>query len=370
MEGKMLKPIEYATVSADGSMVDTWTLEAEESSADGKGDGALTLKRTLRHTFSTRYRDHTIHLELTPHNDFWRATKSASDVELLIATRAYLQQDWQNLLLVFENFADFCVLGFRCWERADTDYLTIDGESLEFYGLKKGQHASYNRRTDELLFQMEYEKSGPWLKLSPELHQLLFQKLKVSSVKQIVEGLKFSDYRHFGVLERLFGEFGREVNREPKESQDNFPTLERGGWLPVAGSSFYVSNFDEIRCREGLLIGENFNTLVELKSDPDNLQSESGFAVQILKDGQTLGFIKEGHARQLFSYLEAVGGVARCNANLYFSPVPEGIPQVNGEGGVPGNAIQLDLKIPQIEWIEDLLENSSNSSGPQLMSFD
>jgi hypothetical protein len=55
---------------------------------------------------------------------------------------------------------------------------------------------------------------------------------------------------------------------------------------------------------------------------------------------------------------------------LYFSPVPEGIPQVNGEGGVPGNAIQLDLKIPQIEWIEDLLENSSDSSGPQLMSFD
>jgi hypothetical protein len=109
---------------------------------------------------------------------------------------------------------------------------------------------------------------------------------------------------------------------------------------------------------------------VELKVDPDNLQSKSRLAVRILKDGYILGFIKEGYSQQLFNYLNYIGGSALCNANLYFSPVPEGIPQVNGEGGVPGNAIQLDLKIPQIEWIEDLLENSSDSSGPQLMSFD
>jgi hypothetical protein len=359
LKGSQLKTIKYSTTSADKSTDDLWTLVGEERSTDGKDDVELTLTRTLSEKVDKRFREHTVNIELTPNDDFWRMTNSKSSAELLETARSYLQIDWQNLLLAFEKNADRFDMG-----------CTSYGSSVEEIKNSNGQHIRYNRIVNELLFKIQKDGEGQWLKLSPELHDLLFSKLKISSIKQLIAELKFRDYQKFGTLERLFGEFGREIKREERKGQSKLPTLERGSWLPTAGTSFYISNFDEIRCSAGLVIGENFDTLVELKVDPDNLQSKSRLAVRILKDGYTLGFIKEGYSQQLFNYLNYIGGSALCNANLYFSPVPEGIPQVNGEGGVPGNAIQLDLKIPQIEWIEDLLENSSNSSGPQLMSFD
>jgi hypothetical protein len=208
------------------------------------------------------------------------------------------------------------------------------------------------------------------LKLSPELYALVFSRLKISSIEELVAKLKFRDYQSYGVLERFFGEFGREVNRNNRRYPGKLPTLEEGAGLPVAGTTFQISNFDEIRCRYGLAVGENLETLVELRVDPDNFQSKSGFAVKILKEGLALGFIKEGYSQQLFEYLETVGGLAQCNANLYFSPVPAGIPQINGEGGTPGNAIQLDFQVPQRDWIEDLFEESAESDGPQFMRFE
>ena len=360
LKGNELKSIEFSAVAADKSIDDLWTLTADEDSTDGADEVEITLTRVLNEKVARRWREHTLTIVVEPKDNFWHMTKSTSSADLLEKAGSYLQQEWETLLSAFDKNANRFVLG-----------CTSYGLSKDEIRNSKGQHVSYVRRSDELLFQIQRDGSGPWLKLSPELHGLMFSKLKVTSIKEIVARLKFRDYQQFGVLERFFGEFGREVDRKPKKDQGKLPTLEEGSWLPVAGTSFQISNFDEIRCSQGLSLGENLETLVELQIDPDNFQSKSGFAVRILKDGFTLGFIKEDYSQQLFAYLETIGGAARCKANLYFSPVPAGIPQINGEGGIPGNAIQLDLKIPQNNWLEGYFEESSDDDGrPQFMRFE
>ncbi len=354
-----MKSIEFSAVTADQSIDDLWTLTADEDSTERTDEVEITLTRVLNQKVARRWREHTITIVVVTKEGFWRMTNCDSSADLLEKAGTYLQQEWEVLLAAFEKNANRFVLG-----------CTSYGLSKEEIKNSVGQNVSYVAKSNELLFQIQRNGFGPWLKLSPELHELMFSKLKVSSIKDLVSKLKFRDYRFFGVLERFFGEYGREVNRDFRKDQGKLPTLEEGVGLPVAGTSFQISNFDEIRCRYGLAVGENLETLVELRVDPDNFQSKSGFAVKILKEGLTLGFIKEGHSRELFAYLETVGGIAQCNANLYFSPVPEGRAQVNGAEGTPGNAIQLDFKVPEIDWVEDLFEESSEADGPQFMRFD
>jgi hypothetical protein len=117
-------------------------------------------------------------------------------------------------------------------------------------------------------------------------------------------------------------------------------------------------------------IGDNFETTVELRIDPDNFQSKNGYAVQVLRNDFTLGFISDNQSKEVFTYLESVGGAAYCHANIYFSPAPEGLPSVGGSKGIAGNAIQVYAKIPQKGWIEDFLEDTDDSNRPQLMSFE
>jgi hypothetical protein len=360
LKGNELKSIEFSAVTADKSIDDLWTLTADEDSTDSADEVEITLTRVLNEKVARRWREHTLTIVVAPKVNFWHMTKSTSSADLLEKAGSYLQQEWATLLSAFEKNATRFVMG-----------CTSYGVSQDEIRKSKGQQVSYVKSSNELLFQIQVNGSGPWLKLSPELYDLVFAKLKISKIEEIAARLKFRDYQTFGVLERYFGEFGRKVDRTPKFESGKLPTLEEGGWLPVAGTSFQISSFDEIRCRHGLAVGDNLETLVELQIDPDNFQSKSGYAVRILKQGFTLGYIRDDYAEDLFKYLETIGGVARCKANLYFSPVPAGIPQVNGEGGIPGNAIQLDLKIPQNNWLEDYFEESSDDSDrPQFMQFE
>jgi hypothetical protein len=359
MKGTPVKSIEFSAVTADQSIDDLWTLTADEDSTERDDEVEITLTRVLNEKVARRWREHTITIVVVTKENFWRMTNCQSSADLLEKAGSYLQQEWEVLLAAFEKNANRFVMG-----------CTSYGLSKDEIKKSAGQHVSYVYRSNELLFQIQRDGFGPWLKLSPELYALVFSRLKISSIEELVAKLKFRNYQSYGVLERFFGEFGREVNRNNKRYPGKLPTLEEGAGLPVAGTTFQISNFDEIRCRYGLAVGENLETLVELRVDPDNFQSKSGFAVKILKEGLALGFIKEGHSQQLFEYLETVGGRAQCNANLYFSPVPAGIPQINGEGGTPGNAIQLDFQVPQRDWIEDLFEESPESDGPQFMRFE
>lgn len=359
LKGFEMAKVKFKSISADGSIDDKWTLMADKGSTNGDDFVEIKLIRELNEKVARRWREHSISLDVSPTAEFWSMVGANSSADLLSKAGSYLQTDWESLLRVCETFAFRFTVGCNSY-----------GKSVDEIVKSNGQFVTYEQYTKELLFKIQRNGSGMWLKLSPELEDLMFFKLKVSSIEELVSSLKFRNYQPFGVLARFYGDYGREVNLSPVRYSRILPTLERGDYIPVVGTTFQMANFDEIRCRNYVAIGDNFQTTVELRIDPDNFQSKNGYAVQVLRNDLTLGFISDNQSKEVFNYLESVGGAAYCHANIYFSPAPEGSPSVGGSKGIAGNAIQLYAKIPQKGWIEDFLEDTDDSNRPQLMSFE
>jgi hypothetical protein len=315
--------IEYRTDSADNSQSELWTYETSHS---------FLLTRILTQRIGQRRRQHIIRLGIE--GDDYQADYLEQEFS---RASAFLQADWQELLLKFQNQPHEVIIGFA----------TFDVESDAFGDdnlIPSTQLSSLLHFDRSLGLNFITEESGrtTWFEVPEENvpYMLITLDIGVRRIEDLGSVMEFRKYDRFQTLADFCKSKGREDPRRdhshlhcqlpegfhigdtvaPRVAQSDVPKVHGGGQVQAVGTSFNKANFEIVRLKYGISVGSDFLTDVVLQIEPDNIHSKNGFAVAIQKDFLKLGYISEEENRMYFELLERVGGKAKCDARLWFAP--------------------------------------------------
>jgi hypothetical protein len=315
--------IEYRTDSADNSQSELWRYETSHS---------FLLTRILTQRIGERRRQHIIRLGIEGddsqadylQNDFNRAS-------------AFLQADWQALMLKFQSQPHEVIVGFATFDMEPDAF----GEDVLIPSTQASSLLHFDRSPGLNLIT---EESGltTWFEVPEENIPYMLSKMDIGvrRIEDLGSVLEFRKYELFQKLANFCKSEGRIDQRRnhshlycplpegfhindtvtPRVTQSDVPKMHGGGELQAVGTSFNKANFEIVRLKYGKSVGSEFLTDVVLQIEPDNINSKNGFAVAIQRDTLKLGYISEEENRIYFELLERVGGRAQCDARIWFAP--------------------------------------------------
>ena len=251
--------------------------------------------------------------------------------------RAFLQADWQALMLKFQSQTHEVIIGFATFDVEPDAF----GEDVLIPSTQASSLLHFDR---SLGLNLITEESGhtTWFEVPEENIPYMLSKLNmgVRRIEDLGSVLEFRKYDRFQTLADFCKSNGREDQRRnhshlncplpegfhiteavtPRVPQSDDPKMHGGGEVQAVGTSFNKTNFEIVRLKYGKSVGSEFLTDVVLQIEPGNINSKNGFAVAIQKDSLKLGYISEEENRIYFELLERVGGKAQCDARMWFAP--------------------------------------------------